>query len=78
MYASFLNLPVEGRHLRALHLKLFTVPSTLTTFCEGFKVDAFVKNPFAMGDMGGFGGLHGSNPHDPPSIPPVSSNLGYG
>jgi len=34
MYASFLNLPEAGRHLRALHLKLFTVPSVLTTFCE--------------------------------------------
>ena len=34
MYASFLNLPVEGRHSRALHLKLFIVPSVLTTFCE--------------------------------------------
>ena len=32
MYASFLNLPVEGRHSRALHLKLFTVPSVWTTF----------------------------------------------
>jgi len=33
MYASFLNLPAEGRHSRALHLKLFTVPSVLTAFC---------------------------------------------
>jgi len=40
MYASFLNLPVEGRHSRALHLELFTVPSTLTTFYEG------IKSPF--------------------------------
>ena len=32
MYASFLNLPVEGRHSRALHLKLFTVPAVWTTF----------------------------------------------
>jgi hypothetical protein len=32
MYASFLDLPVEGRHSRALHLKLFTVPSVWTTF----------------------------------------------
>jgi hypothetical protein len=31
MYASFLNLPVAGRHSRALHLELFTVPSTLPT-----------------------------------------------
>jgi hypothetical protein len=37
MYASFLNLPVEGRHSRALHLELFTVPSGLTTFCEVIK-----------------------------------------
>jgi hypothetical protein len=34
MYASFLNLPAEGRHSRALHLKLFTVPSPLMTFYE--------------------------------------------
>jgi len=34
MYASFLNLPVEGRHLRALHLELFTVPSRLKTSYE--------------------------------------------
>jgi hypothetical protein len=34
MYASFLNLPEAGRHSRALHLKLFTVPSVLTTFYE--------------------------------------------
>jgi hypothetical protein len=34
MYASFLNLPIEGRHLRALHLKLFTVPSALKTGCQ--------------------------------------------
>jgi hypothetical protein len=34
MYASFLDLPVEGRHLRALHLELFTMPSLLWTFCE--------------------------------------------
>jgi uncharacterized protein len=31
MYASFLNLPVAGRHSRALHLELLTVPSTLLT-----------------------------------------------
>jgi len=35
MYASFLDLPVEGRHLRALHLELFTVPSRLKTSYEG-------------------------------------------
>jgi hypothetical protein len=29
MYASFLNLPVEGTHSRALHLELFTVPSSV-------------------------------------------------
>jgi hypothetical protein len=34
MYASFLDLPVEGRHLRALHLELFTMPSSLTAFYE--------------------------------------------
>ena len=34
MFASFLNLPVEGRHSRALHLELFTVPSSLATFYE--------------------------------------------
>jgi hypothetical protein len=34
MYASFLNLLVEGRHSRALHLKLFTVPSDVMTFFE--------------------------------------------
>jgi len=34
MYASFLNLPEAGRHSRALHLKLFTAPSVLTTFYE--------------------------------------------
>ena len=37
MYASFLNLPIEGRHSRALHLELFTVPSRLTTFYERVK-----------------------------------------
>jgi hypothetical protein len=37
MYASFLNLPVEGRHLRALHLKLSAVPSVLMAFCEVIK-----------------------------------------
>jgi hypothetical protein len=34
MYAAFLTLPVQGRHSRALHLKLFTVPFALTTFYE--------------------------------------------
>jgi hypothetical protein len=34
MYASFLNLPAAGRHSRALHLELFSVPSSLTTFYE--------------------------------------------
>jgi hypothetical protein len=34
MYASFLNLPAAGRDSRALHLELFTVPSSLTTFYE--------------------------------------------
>jgi hypothetical protein len=34
LYASFLDLPDEGRHLRALHLELFTMPSPLTTFSE--------------------------------------------
>jgi hypothetical protein len=38
MYASFLDLPVEGRHLRALHLELFTMPSSLTTFYELIKL----------------------------------------
>jgi hypothetical protein len=33
-HASFLSLPVEGRHSRALHLELFTVPLRLTTFCH--------------------------------------------
>jgi hypothetical protein len=37
MYASFLNLPVEGRHLRALHLELFAVPSSLTALYEVIK-----------------------------------------
>jgi hypothetical protein len=37
MYASFLNLPVEGRHSRALYLELFTVPSPLMTFYETSK-----------------------------------------
>jgi len=41
MYASFLNLPVEGRHSRALHLKLFAVPSDLMTFFEVIKGDEF-------------------------------------
>ena len=41
MYASFLTLPVTGRHSRALHLKLFTVPSALTTFCEVNNVPLF-------------------------------------
>jgi hypothetical protein len=31
MYASIPNLPVEGRHSRALQLKLFTVPSVLAS-----------------------------------------------
>jgi hypothetical protein len=44
MYASFLDLPVEGRHSRALHLKLFTVPSALKTFYEGINSDGFVKS----------------------------------
>jgi hypothetical protein len=39
MYASFLDLPVEGRHSRALHLKLFTVPSFSTTSREVIRVD---------------------------------------
>jgi hypothetical protein len=39
MYASFLDLPAEGRHSRALHLKLFTVPSVLTTFYELINLD---------------------------------------
>jgi hypothetical protein len=34
MYASFLDLPDAGRHLRALHLELFTVPSNSTTSYE--------------------------------------------
>jgi hypothetical protein len=34
MYASFLNLPVPGRHSRALHLEFFTVPSSSATFYE--------------------------------------------
>jgi hypothetical protein len=32
MYASFLDLSAAGRHSPALHLELFTVRSTLTTF----------------------------------------------
>jgi hypothetical protein len=40
MYASFLDLPVEGRHLRALHLELFTVPSTSATFYEVIRLGA--------------------------------------
>jgi hypothetical protein len=32
MYASFLDLPVEGRHLRALHLELFAVPPSSAIF----------------------------------------------
>jgi hypothetical protein len=43
MYASFLNLPVEGRHSHALHLKLFTVPSVLKTFCEIINFDLTKK-----------------------------------
>jgi hypothetical protein len=42
MYASFLDLPAEGRHSRALHLKLFTVPSVSTTFYRVIK-DALPK-----------------------------------
>jgi hypothetical protein len=38
MYASFLNLPVEGRHSRALYLELFTVPSPLMAFYEAIKL----------------------------------------
>ena len=47
MNASFLNLPVEGRHSRALHLKLFTVPSVLTTFYEliNLKLKVAQKRP---------------------------------
>jgi hypothetical protein len=44
MYASFLNLPVAGRHSRALHLKLFAVPSALRTFFEIIKKIRAVKN----------------------------------
>jgi hypothetical protein len=40
MYASFLNLPGEGRHSRALHLELFTVPSSSGTFCEVITIEA--------------------------------------
>jgi hypothetical protein len=38
MYASFLSLPVAGRHSRALQLELFTVPSSITTFYEVIKL----------------------------------------
>jgi hypothetical protein len=38
MYDSLLNLPVEGRHLRALHLELFAVPSCLTALDEVINV----------------------------------------
>jgi len=41
MYASFLNLPVEGRHSRALHLEFFTVPSSLRTFYECINYSQF-------------------------------------
>ena len=44
MYASFLTLPVAGRHSRALHLELLTVPSTLTTSCAIIKLDELVKS----------------------------------
>jgi hypothetical protein len=40
MYASFLDLPIEGRHSRALHLELFTVPSSSVTFCEVINFDS--------------------------------------
>jgi hypothetical protein len=43
MYASFLDLPVEGRHSRALHLKLFTVPSVWTAFCEVINLTGWQK-----------------------------------
>jgi hypothetical protein len=44
LYASFLNLPAAGRHSRALHLELFTVPSSLTTFYD-FINDGLLKKP---------------------------------
>jgi hypothetical protein len=33
-FALFLNVPAAGRDSRALHLELFTVPSTVATSCE--------------------------------------------
>jgi hypothetical protein len=39
MYASLLNLPIEDRHLRALHLELFAMPSTLLRFCNVINID---------------------------------------
>jgi hypothetical protein len=44
MYASFLNLPIEGRHSRALHLELFTVPSILRTVYDTIKVGRLKTN----------------------------------
>jgi len=44
MYASFLNLHAAGRDFCALHLKLFTVPSSLTTFCEVIRKDSSRKS----------------------------------
>jgi hypothetical protein len=32
MYASFLNLPVKGRHSHALHLELFALPPSSAIF----------------------------------------------
>jgi hypothetical protein len=42
MYASFLTLPVEGRHSCALHLELFTVPSSLRTFYEVINLNSML------------------------------------
>jgi hypothetical protein len=53
LYASFLNLPAAGRHSRALHPELFTVPSSLTTLYEFGKRGALKDSPgFEYGMVG--------------------------
>jgi hypothetical protein len=43
MYASFLDLPFEGRHSSALHLELFAVPSLLKFLSEVIRFEKTCK-----------------------------------
>jgi hypothetical protein len=61
MYASFLNLPVEGRHSRALYLELFTVPSPLMTFCETISLTAPPQIHYWANSKGKASSIHHDN-----------------